>query len=208
MRALENQEVKAVGSDQVSATNVRIIAATHQNLKTSVLLGSFRADLFYRLNVLSLEVPPLKDRIEDFEGLVYQLAKKFNVRFSHGAIERLRNHSWPGNIRELKNAVARAHTIYGSRLVRDRDVKPLFDDLSMVKKKTSMKELERKLICDQILYNKGNLKRTANDLGIPRSTLYERLKVYGIKGSHFPRDGEAHEGSGTRPLTLEEKGDK
>ena len=83
----------------------------------------FRADLFYRLNVLSINVPSLRNRLEDFESLIYQLAKQFKVRFSHGAIEKLKEHSWPGNIRELKNAVARAQTIYGDELIRDGDVK-------------------------------------------------------------------------------------
>lgn len=185
LRALENCEVKPVGSDEIHPTDVRIITATHQNLKHNVVRKKFRADLFYRLNVLSICIPPLKDRLEDFDHLIYQFSKELRVRFSHGAIEKLKEHSWPGNIRELKNAVARAQTICGRELIRDKDVRHLFDTMSTThlernNERPLIKDIEKQIICDRLTYNRGNKKKTAEDLGMPKSTLHDRIKNYGI----------------------------
>ena len=186
LRALENKEIKPVGSDEIYPTNVRVIAATHQNLKNSVIQKKFRADLFYRLNVLSVQVPPLKDRLEDFETLLYKFAKGLNVRFSHGAIEKLKQHSWLGNIRELKNSIARAQTIYGRNIIRDKDVGPLVDTMSVEPTHgQSLYEIEKQIICGRLADNMGNKKKTAEDLGIPKSTLYDRIKAYGVDASQW-----------------------
>ena len=181
LRALENHEIKPVGSDDTQSTDVRVIAATHQSLKNNVVQNKFRADLFYRLNVLSIQIPPLRDHLEDFDDIIYKFAKKLRVRFSHGAIEKLKEHSWPGNIRELKNAVARAQAIYGQDLISDKDVKYLFDSMDIEPNKVQpLKDIEKRIICERLTYNMGNQKRTAEDLGMPKSTLHDRIKNYGI----------------------------
>lgn len=185
LRALENHEVKPVGSDETHSTDVRIIAATHQNLKQRVVQKKFRADLFYRLNVLSIQMPALRDRLEDFDDLIYQLSKEFRVRLSHTAIEKLKEHPWPGNIRELRNAVARAQIMYGPSLIRDRDVKHLIDTTIMDRfdlhyERQAMKNIEKQAISDSLTYYRGNQTKVAQSLGIPKSTLYERIKAYGI----------------------------
>ncbi len=111
LRALENEEIRPVGSDRVVKTNVRVIAATHQNLLQKIREGTFRSDLFYRLNVITVEVPSLQERMEDFEELLYSFARENRVGFSYQAVCALKKPPWPGNIRELKNFVARAATL-------------------------------------------------------------------------------------------------
>ena len=103
-------------------TDVRIIAATHQNLYQKIREGSFRSDLFYRLNVITVETPALKDRIEDFDELLYTFARQMKVRFSFTAIQALKKHDWPGNIRELRNVVERLIILGGSE-ISETDVK-------------------------------------------------------------------------------------
>src|SRR5690606_5967140 len=111
--ALENKELKAVGSDKVIPTNVRIIACTHQDLKKKIEKQEFRLDLFYRLNVIQINIPSLSERIEDFERLLFTFAKAAHTKFTFGAIQALKNYSWPGNIRELKNLVLKAKALVG-----------------------------------------------------------------------------------------------
>ena len=193
LRALENSEIRPVGSDRIVKTNVRIIAATHQNLVTKIQEGQFRSDLFFRLNVVSVQTPALKNRIEDFEDLIYTFAKQMRVRFSFDAIQRLKGHSWPGNIRELKNLVSRASALYPSqqidvekvdRLLRNSINLATAQDQTERKQVSVLKEVERQIILRKLEANSGNQKRTALDLGMPKSTLNDRLRQYNIN----PRD--------------------
>lgn len=200
LRALENNEIRPVGSDRAIKTNVRIIAATHQNLYHKIREGSFRADLFYRLNVVCVDVPALKERLEDFETLVYQFAKMMRVRFSHGAIMALKKHDWPGNIRELKNVVARSSALFPKEYILESHIDILLnkkerlahgstgtmylDDASHAQLSV-IKEIEKQMIIKRLMANQGNQKRTANDLGMPKSTLHDRIKHYQIKVSEF-----------------------
>jgi transcriptional regulator with GAF, ATPase, and Fis domain len=130
LRALENREIQAVGSDRPIKTDVRVIAATHQNLKSLVKSGHFREDLFYRLYVVHLQVPGLNQRMEDFEDILYRFAKEYRVRFSHAAILALKKHSWPGHIRELKNTVARSRALFMSQEIQESDVPAIVDALN------------------------------------------------------------------------------
>ena len=196
LRALENNEIRPVGSDRSIKTQVRIVAATHQNLFEKVEEGSFRGDLFYRLNVITIHVPALKDRMEDFETLLYQFAKKLRVRFSHNAIAALKKYAWKGNIRELKNLVARASAIYPTEYLQESHVKSLMNPRSDgfesclspqagQMQVSVIKEIERQMILKRLAANRGNQKRTATDLGIPKSTLHDRIKTYNIKPEEF-----------------------
>jgi DNA-binding NtrC family response regulator len=130
LRALENNEIRAVGSDKTVTTDVRIIAATHQNLKDKIVLNKFRVDLYYRLNVVTINSPALLDRMEDFDDLLYFFAKKFRVRFSYSAIQAMKTHFWPGNIRELRNTVARAAAFFPRQEVVDTHIKEIIDHLA------------------------------------------------------------------------------
>ncbi len=220
LRALENNEIRPVGSDKSLVTDVRIIAATHQNLAEKIRQGEFRSDLFYRLNVTNLETPALKDRIEDFETLLYDFAKKFRVRFSIEAIQCLKNYSWPGHIRELRNMVARASALYGKNSVEKENVEELLsasinfmpgsennltdqllnfsiaaqptESADEIKKLPMIKQLERQIIMQRLSANLGNQRRTAMDLGLPKSTLHDRIKTYKIDAEAFKKAPDYH----------------
>lgn len=192
LRALENNEIRPVGSDRNITTDVRIIAATHQNLCERIKSGHFRADLYFRLNVISISPPALTFRMEDFEHLLYGFARTMRVRFSHGAIERMKKHPWPGNIRELKNLVTRSAALYPRELITETHVENLLDktlleqtDPDVANNIPVIKEIERQMIIKRLSANKGNQRRTAQDLGMPKSTLHDRLKYYNIDTARF-----------------------
>jgi DNA-binding NtrC family response regulator len=197
LRALENHEIRPVGSDRSIETDARILAATHKDLLRQVQAGRFREDLFYRLNVCQLSPPSLSERPEDFDDLVYRFAKQYRVRFSFMAIEHLRKQSWPGNIRELKNLVARASAYYPGKHIQPEDLANLilpaptspearsaYDGAEPIASPAMggsvIKEIEREMIIRRLVANRGNQRRTAQDLGIPKSTLHDRIKTYSI----------------------------
>lgn len=200
LRALENGEIRPVGSDRNIKTNVRIIAATHQNLYQKIREGSFRSDLFYRLNVITVEVPSLKERIEDFDDLIYQFARQLKVRFSYNALQLLKRHEWQGNIRELKNVVARAGALYPKQFIEEKHIDILLNKKERLahaptgvsyagsnetQQLSVIKEIERQMILKRLAANQGNQKRTAVDLGMPKSTLHDRIKNYNISIEQF-----------------------
>lgn len=199
LRALENSEIRPVGSDRTIQTNVRILAATHQNLSEKIMVGEFRQDLYFRLSVISVTPPALIERMEDFEVLLYSFAKQYKVRFSFGAIARLKKHTWPGNIRELKNTVARASAFYPKQQIEEKHVESIMDAYAV--KKSSVlgqpapvmvegqlpviKEIEKQMIIKRLAANGGNQRKTAADLGMPKSTLHDRLRTYNIDPRKF-----------------------
>ncbi|WP_413944105.1 sigma 54-interacting transcriptional regulator [Bdellovibrio sp. HCB-162] len=191
LRALENNEIRPVGADRNIKTDVRIIAATHQNLSDKIKEGAFRSDLYFRLNVITVSPPALTYRMEDFEELLYGFARKMRVRFSFGAIARLKKHPWPGNIRELKNLVSRAAALYPREQILESHIEKLIDktllksDEKVVNDIPVIKEIEKQMIIKRLTANRGNQRRTAQDLGMPKSTLHDRLKYYDIDISQF-----------------------
>jgi len=195
LRALENNEIRPVGSDRTIKTNVRIIAATHQNLHERIQLGQFRSDLYYRLSVVQLCPPALSSRMEDFEDLLMQFARQYKVRFSMPAITQMKKHSWPGNIRELKNTVARARALLPDTYILEEHMSQLLDrtleEPALPAAATEMsqmpvlKEIEKQMIIKRLIANRGNQRRTAQDLGIPKSTLHDRLRTYSIDVNQF-----------------------
>ncbi len=192
LRALENGEIRPVGADRNIKTDVRIIAATHQSLPEKIRQGAFRADLYFRLNVVTVTPPALVHRMEDFEDLLYAFAKKMRVRFSFGAIARLKKHPWPGNIRELKNLVTRTAALYPREHIDEKHIEKLLDKnlLSAAEAEAPndipvIKEIEKQMIIKRLTANRGNQRRTAADLGMPKSTLHDRLKYYNIKVENF-----------------------
>jgi DNA-binding NtrC family response regulator len=192
LRALENSEIRPVGSDNNILTDVRIVAATHQNLREKIQEGAFRADLYFRLNVVTVTPPALTLRMEDFEELLYLFAKKMKVRFSFSAIARLKKHPWPGNIRELKNLVTRAAALYPKTQIDEAHIEKLLDktlinaiEKTPVNDIPVIKEIEKQMIIKRLSTNKGNQRRTAQDLGMPKSTLHDRLKYYNINIEKF-----------------------
>lgn len=193
LRALENNEIRPVGSDRSLETDVRIVAATHKNLATAVQSGRFREDLYYRLNVCHLRTPALIDRLEDFDDLLYKFARQHRVRFSLEAIRALRAHDWPGNIRELKNMIARTSAYFPGKHIKASDLAALLDqepsilperacaeNTPRLKNSPIIKEIEKEMIIRRLIANRGNQRRTAKDLGMPKSTLHDRIKFYSI----------------------------
>jgi DNA-binding NtrC family response regulator len=189
LRALENNEIRPVGSDRVTKTNIRVIAATHQNLSQKINEGQFRSDLFFRLNVVSIYTPPLKERIDDFEDLLYIFAKQMKVRFSFDAIQKLKMYSWPGNIRELRNLVSRAAAIFPhqqidlertERLLKSSAIYTPITNENSQTRMSVIKEVEKTIILKKLQENRGNQRKTAQELGMPKSTLNDRLRQYNI----------------------------
>lgn len=193
LRALENDEIRPVGSDKPITTDVRIIAATHQNLHEKIQEGTFRSDLYYRLNVVAVHPPALAARMEDFDDLLYMFGKQMRVGFSIAAIQKLKTHTWPGNIRELKNLVARASAFFPRQYIQDNHVEKLIEPASITTPQhltggaplPVIKEIEKQMIIKRLIANRGNQRRTAQDLGMPKSTLHDRLRTYEIDLSQF-----------------------
>jgi DNA-binding NtrC family response regulator len=200
LRALENKEIRPVGSDKTIQTDVRIIAATHQNLKNLIKDKKFRNDLYYRLNVIHFQTPSLQARMEDFDDIFFNLCKESRIRFNFESMQKLKRYSWPGNIRELKNIVSRATALYPSSTITEELIDTLIDDPpestvinpfdsqpENISNSTNgiqtniIKEIEKQMIFTRLAANNGNQRRTAQDLGIPKSTLHDRIKMYKIE---------------------------
>jgi len=194
LRAIQNQEILPVGSLNSRKVNVRIVAATHRDLRAAIASGTFREDLYYRLSMVELTVPPLKDRPEDIPLLARHFVRKFSGEFSkriEGVTPRamlvLQRYRWPGNVRELEHIIGRAcMLIDGTRV----DVNSLPESLihEEAKLKTSeestslLEDQERQLITDTLLAVKGNQSEAARRLGIGRDALRYKIKRYELPG--------------------------
>ena len=194
LRALECQEIKPVGSDKVFKIDVRMIAATHQDLKSKIKVKEFREDLYYRLNVVSITLPDLKDRMEDFNRFLEAFSMEYGVSFSSLAIKELKKYSWPGNIRELKNFVSRAKALFTTNEIKKEDVLFLLDgeettdsnqDENLYKESLTLKEIEQNVIKRLLKKHNGRKVNVASELGIPRSTLNDKLTKYDIDAKQF-----------------------
>jgi two-component system response regulator HydG len=195
LRVLQEREFEPLGSTQTVKVDTRVIAATNKNLEAEIHQGNFREDLYYRLNVVTLEVPSLRDRREDISLLANFFLKKYaekNQRLIKGftprAMDLLIRHSWPGNVRELENVVERAVIMARGDLISqaelpdairglDEEIEQAEIDLSPGR---SLKEVERDMILRTLEDTGGNRTRTAEILGISRRTLQLKLKEYGV----------------------------
>lgn len=182
LRVLETREVKAVGEDKVQQVDVRLIAATHRDLAARVDHGEFREDLFHRLSVLKIDVPPLRERGDDALALarifLRELAPEGRaVRLTERAEMAIRGNAFPGNVRELKNAVVRGMWTSPSGVI-DRDHLGLGTASAPVT--VALKTLERSAIVEALRKADGSRAETAKILDIARSTLYRKLEEYGI----------------------------
>ena len=187
LRALESKEIKPVGSDQSIKVDVRIVTATHQNLQSKVLDKTFREDLYFRLHVLELTPPALADRMEDFENILSMLSMEFGVSFSSSAIMALKNHQWPGNIRELRNTVARAKALFPNMTLKAENIKEIIDsvyeqNISQPSEKLPfLKQVEKEILIKTLKEYKGSRTAAAHRLNIPRTTFSRKLRLYGIE---------------------------
>lgn len=193
LRAIQEGEVTKVGSTQVIRVDVRIIAATNQDLVELVDEGRFRDDLFYRLSVVPINLPPLRERPEDIPVLadyfleVYSRKRKKNVQgISKEAMEALTRYRWPGNVRELENAIERAVVLTESNVIQPADL--LYYGLSATKvsspgieRPLRLEDMEKEHILSSLKMHNGHRSMTAQSLGIDRKTLRMKMKRYGIE---------------------------
>jgi len=182
LRAIETGEIIPVGASRPEEVDVRIIAATNQNLQHLVQEGKFRKDLFYRLNVVYLKIPPLRERKEDIPYLVQHFIEKFNLLkkkqvqgLTDRAMKLLLAYDFPGNVRELKNIIERAFIFVDSGLI---DVQHLPEHLHSQNLKKEMDE--RSKILEALEKAKWNRKKAAELLSIDRTTLWRKMKKYGL----------------------------
>ncbi len=191
LRVLQERRFYRVGGSEEVQVDCRVIAATHVNLQQAVAEGKFRDDLFYRLNVIEIHIPPLRDRREDIpllarhflDRLSHELGKDI-ADFSEDALKVLMDYNWPGNVRELENAVERAMVTCRERCLTENDFAFLAHNGAArtwpVPAGISLEEMEKQLIAATLQRTQGNIKSAAQILGIDRSTLYEKLKRYEI----------------------------
>ncbi|MDO0822447.1 sigma-54-dependent Fis family transcriptional regulator [Desulfosporosinus nitroreducens] len=192
LRVLQERKVTRVGGEKVIPVNVRIIAATNKDLKRAVEEGRFREDLYYRLNVLSIQIPPLRERGKDIELLTIHLINIFSENLGKeidGAeqefFEAIRNYSWPGNVRELQNAVEYAMNVaegeYLSVTDLPRSIHRQPNYLQEMGEVISLTEIERITVESTLTRFNGNITKTAKALGIGRNTLYDKLRKLGVR---------------------------
>lgn len=191
LRVLQDKVVERVGGNAPKKVDVRLIAATNQNLLKKIEKGEFREDLYYRLNVLLLELPPLRERLDDIEPLCNFFISKYNNKFGiyiekvdDEAMDYLLNYMWPGNIRELENVIERAYNFVDGNTIH---VKQLPEKIikgrgviSVGDLKNNLNSLEKQLIVDTLKACGGNKSKTAQALKINRASLYQKLKKYGL----------------------------
>jgi two-component system nitrogen regulation response regulator NtrX len=193
LRALEEQRFEPVGSETYITVDARVIAATNKRLEAEIEHGGFRADLFYRLNVIPFEIPPLRERLEDVPLLVEHFNREFSManrkppkEFKPSAIERMRNYTWPGNVRELRNTVERVIIMHTRNEIIADDLpilsaeSPPASSYNFDSYREASEAYEREYILRKLAETDGNISRTAELMGIDRSHLYRRMKALGI----------------------------
>jgi len=198
LRVLQTKSFEAVGGNKVIKTDTRIITATHRNLEKSVAEGNFREDLFYRLNVIPIKIPPLRDRKEDIPLLISYFLSKFvsadgrnNIEFNDQALELLLSYSWPGNVRELENLIERLVILRGGSVIRAEDLPakifetaPFYNQVQStinlpeegLDLRKTLSDLEDTLIIQALSRTGGNKNQASKLLQLNRTTLIEKMK--------------------------------
>lgn len=192
LRVLQEKEFDPVGSSKPEQVDIRIIAATNKNLEDEISEGNFREDLYYRLNVVSLTLPPLKERKSDIKPLANHFMEKYANKnkitikgFTPEAYSFLLNHSWPGNIRELENVVERSVILSTDEMITTKAFPESLNPLQYRvqkeedRKSKTLKEMEKDMILFTLEEQNNNRTHTAETLGISRRTLQLKLKEYG-----------------------------
>jgi len=193
LRVLQEKEVRPVGSNNNVKVDVRVIAATNRDLEAAYREGTFRKDLFFRLNVVAVHMPPLRERKADIPALVHWFLNKFTpdqtVQVTHDAMQDLLEYEWPGNVRELENCIERAVALGSQNVIDIHDLPPAIRRISedseagaepSAMNATDLEELERETILRVFEQTHGDKALTGRMLGISRATLYRKLKRYNI----------------------------
>lgn len=209
LRVLQNGEVVRVGGTEPVKVDVRVIAATNVDLATAVKEKKFRLDLYYRLNIINIAMPPLRERKEDIVELVSHFVKHYRVAFKkdiefvpQSIINRLLNHDWPGNVRELENMIQRAVLMAKEKMITEQDL--FFDQnldrgqvanpmanmqakIGLMPLKGILAEFETEIIRQALLKYKGNVSKAASDLKIGKTALYDKMKRHNISAKEIKR---------------------
>lgn len=193
LRVLQDKTFESLGDSRPKQADVRVISATNRNLAEMVTKGTFREDLFYRINLITIRVPALRERIDDIPLLVSHFAKKQaemnglgNIEITSDAISFLRKLPYPGNIRELKNLVDRVIIVSGKNVIDANDFKDQYTEIpahsaNITDSVYPLDELERNMILKALELYGGNHSKVATALGLTRQALYRRMEKYGIK---------------------------
>ena len=205
LRVIQEREFKAVGDTRVQVANVRLIAATNKDLRAMVVEGTFREDLFYRINVFPIRIPPLRERVEDLPALAIHFLKaqceelgKDAAEISADAMNVLRSHDWPGNVRELENAMHRAVILAEGKVIRRVDMANALgaapgepahapktgEELKRSKKaarERSVEGLERAFVLEALKRNSWNVTRSAEETGMQRANFQALMKKHNIR---------------------------
>lgn len=187
LRVLQTRSVCRVGSNRQTKIDIRLITATNCDILKMVKEGRFREDLLYRINTIMIEVPPLRDRVDDIPILARHFLRDYSSRYGRGemkisiqGLEKLATHDWPGNVRELQHAIEKAVILSDSSLLKPSDF--IFNPTPARSSHTEMtlEEMERKFIAESLRRHNGNITATAGKLGITRQTLYNKMNLYGL----------------------------
>jgi transcriptional regulator with GAF, ATPase, and Fis domain len=205
LRVIQEREFRAVGNTTTQKTNVRLIAATNKNLKAMVAEGTFREDLYYRINVFPIHSPALRERRDDIAALAFHFLKIFCSdlgkpvsEISDGAMSLLTNYDWPGNVRELENTMQRAVILSSDHIIRQAHLANILDnspvpgmevprtseDLKRVKKiarEKSVEDIEKLFIQETLKRNASNVTRSAEETGMQRANFQALMKKYNIR---------------------------
>jgi len=186
LRVLEDSETRRLGDTRTVRTDVRLIASTNKDLARLIREEKFRSDLFYRLNVVSITLPPLRERKEDIPALVEHFIRKYNAHAHKSVADAapevlaaFQTYGWPGNVRELENVIERAVILNSKSRIMLEDLPPLVK-VPQGGGNLSLEEMERRHIVQVLQETKGNVKAAAGVLGIDRKTLYRKAAEYGI----------------------------
>lgn len=186
LTVLQNRKITRIGSNKVIPVDIRLLSATNKNIQDMVDSGTFREDLLYRLNTIHLEIPPLRERREDIHLFINYFMQRYAAKYEkkeiflhEHALEKLCSYHWPGNIRELQHTIEKAVILCEGDVIRSKDIfvkqtwSPQFSTTV-----PNLEEVERQAIETAIRQNDGNLTATAEQLGISRQTLYNKIKRF------------------------------
>ncbi|HOT97128.1 MAG TPA: sigma-54 dependent transcriptional regulator [bacterium] len=197
LRAIQEKEIRRIGSTQTIPVDVRVIAATNRDLRAAVAAGEFREDLYYRLSVIPIRLPPLRERVQDIDILLDHFIQKHNKRRQQNPIEKIspevldlfRRYPWPGNIRELENVIERAAVIEAGTELRLHSLPPHLRSFPGQQEPAgpteprSLVDVEKDHIRKTLERCRGNISHAARLLGIDRKTLYEKIRRYDLSAS-------------------------
>ena len=219
LRVIQEREFRAVGDTRTQGANFRLITATNKDLKAMVAEGTFREDLFYRVNIFPIQVPPLRERKDDIPALAFHFLRVFSdelgkkaEEFSEGAMSVLVNYGWPGNVRELENTIHRAVILTTDKVIRqahlvnivdmvpqlDLEVPRTSDELKRIKKaarEKSVESIEKLFVLEALKRNAWNVTKSAEETGMQRANFQALMKKYGIRVRDTEQDPGESEAS-------------